>query len=238
MSSKDKVTGIILAGGLGTRLRDVAPDKPKSILDINNRPFITYLLDQMNSAGLKDVIICSGYLSEQLEEVIGNQYNNLEIHYSIEEIPLGTGGALRLALPKVETDYLLVMNGDSYIDFNMGSFINWFNERSYGSALCAIKKENTSRYGRLTLSSKRRIISFIEKKPEEIPGYINGGIYLFQKEILAKIPKGIKYSLEKSFLPSLLEEGLYGYLCEKEFIDIGTPESYKEASNFINKVIG
>ncbi len=238
ISCHEKVTGIILAGGLGTRLRSVTPDKPKTIVEINHRPFITYLLDQMNSTSLKNIIICSGYLSELVEKEIGNQYGNLEIRYSVEEVPLGTGGALSLALSKVETDYLLVMNGDSYIDIDLGSFINWFHQENHTAALCAIKKENTSRYGRLTLSSKRMVTSFIEKSSEELPGYINGGIYLFQKKILSSIPKDTKYSLEKSFLPSLIKKGLSGYICENNFIDIGTPESYKEAGNFIRKVVG
>lgn len=237
MSIKKQVTVAILAGGLGTRLRDAVPDKPKSIAEINGRPFITYLLKQIRSSGLKNVIICSGYLSSQIEEEIGYEFEDMDIEYSVESSPLGTGGALGLALPMLHTNYLMVMNGDSYVDIDLNSFCRWFNDGNFEAALCMIKKNNTRRYGRLALSPENRIEEFLEKTESEFPGYINAGVYLFQKKDLGQIPVGIEYSLEKSFLPSLIDEGLFGYHCRARFIDIGTPKSYEEASEFFEKVI-
>ena len=110
------ITPVVLAGGLGTRLRAIVSDRPKVVALVKGRPFITYIFDQLIKAGFRKVILCSGYLSEKMIEILGHKYRNLSIEYSQEPYALGTGGAVKYALPLIETRYILVMNGDSFID--------------------------------------------------------------------------------------------------------------------------
>ena len=166
MSAKEKVTVAILAGGLGTRLREAVPNKPKSIAEINGKPFILYLLKQLSSSGFKNVIICSGYLSAEIEAEVGYSFERLSIQYSVESTQLGTGGALNLALSKLHTDYLIVMNGDSYLDIDLNLFFKWFIKGKYLAGLCMVKKEDTSRYGRLVLASEDRVENILENTLE------------------------------------------------------------------------
>ena len=108
------VTAAILAGGLGTRLRSVVKDRPKVLAEIRGVPFLTYLLDQLAAAGVRDVVLCTGYMGEQVRSAFGDSYGGMCLSYSQESSPLGTAGALRLALPLFKSSSVLVMNGDSF----------------------------------------------------------------------------------------------------------------------------
>ena len=116
---------MILAGGFGTRLRSVVSDRPKVLAEVGGRPFLEYLLDQLVAEDVKSVVLCTGYLGEQVQRRLGTHYRTLALQYSREPQPLGTGGALRLALPMLDTDPVLVMNGDSYCDTRLDAFANW-----------------------------------------------------------------------------------------------------------------
>jgi len=123
------ITAVILAGGLGTRLQPVVPDKPKVLVEVLGRPFLVYLLDQLVSLGLHKVVLCTGYKGDKVQECFGGAYRSLRLLYSREDEPLGTGGALRLALPCFSSDTILVMNGDSYIDADLGTYLDWFFQK-------------------------------------------------------------------------------------------------------------
>ena len=123
MSDLSQITAVILAGGLGKRLREVVPDIPKVMAEINGKPFITYLLDQLAEVFIERVIISTGYKAEIIEEIVGTSYKDIQIDYSREGSPLGTGGALRLASQAVATKHCLVMNGDCYTEFNLNSLL-------------------------------------------------------------------------------------------------------------------
>jgi len=226
------ITAVILAGGLGTRLRSVISKKPKVIAEVNNRPFIIYLLKQLDNLGLNKVVISTGYMSEVVKKEIGNNYNKMNIIYSEEKKPLGTGGAIRLALPLIETQFVLVMNGDSYLDINLNKFIEWANHKKPDAAICLAKMQDTKRFGRVVLKDGYRIKSFVEKSSNDIPGYINAGIYILNKELLSTMVVDEFCSIERDLFPNWLHKNCYGYICNNKFLDIGTPESYGQADDF------
>ncbi|MFC1633242.1 nucleotidyltransferase family protein [Planctomycetota bacterium] len=226
------INAVILAGGFGTRLQSVVSDKPKVLAEVSGRPFLTYLLDQIASAGIRQVVICVGYMAEKIRDCLGETYGPLSISYSYEDEPLGTGGALRLALPHVSSDTVLVMNGDSYIDVHLSAYASWFFPKNGRAALLLTRVPDAARYGRVILNENEGIVAFKEKQEDSGTGWINAGVYLIKRSLIASIPMGMPYSLEREFFPSLAGKDLFGCRTEGRFIDIGTPESYAETKTF------
>lgn len=226
------ITAAILVGGFGTRLQPVVSDRPKVLAEISGKAFLSYLLDQLIAVGITNAVLCCGYKADMVQEYFGNTYGRLQLVYSVENEPLGTGGAIRLAMPYFRSDTVLVMNGDSYIDVDLESYVNWFCERNCQAALVLAKVDDTSRYGRVKINDNKTIAAFEEKCNNACPGWINAGIYLLEKTLLASIPTGKFYSLEREFFPSLTGGKLYGFCVERRFIDIGTPEAYAMAEEF------
>lgn len=227
-----QVTAAILAGGLGTRLRSIVADRPKVLAEVRGRPFLAYLLDQVAAAGVKMVVLCTGYLGEQVRETFGDTYRSLRLFYSQESSPLGTAGALRLALPLFESDTVLVMNGDSFCETNLGTFWTWHCAREAAATLRLIKVVDTRRYGRVQIDANGRVFGFDEKGDTSAPGWINAGIYLLKRHLLQAIPTSGAVSLEREIFPTWISRGLYGYQSAGRFLDIGTPEAYAATEQF------
>ena len=231
-----KITPVILAGGLGTRLRPTVGDVPKVLAPVNGRPFLSYLLDQLIAAGFSNVILCTGYKANMVEESFGENYKTLHIRYSQEREALGTGGALRYALPMVKNEIVLVMNGDSYIDADFPDFFDWYSKEEHDAAILLTKVNDTSRYGRVKIGEDGKIVGFYEKEEKPGTGWINVGVYLIRATSLFHlIPFGVGFSLERETIPTLIDESLYGYRCKGKFIDIGTPESYAQSETFFRR---
>ena len=230
------VTALILTGGLGTRLQSALPDQPKVLAPVAGRPFLSYLMDQLISSGFGHVILCTGYREEQIREAFGDNYNGLGIQYSREPESLGTGGALCYGLPLIVTDSALVTNGDSYVDFNLKDFLAWHFENELQVSLVLAYVSDTSRYGRVEVKEDGRIVKFDEKGTSHGPGWVNAGVYIFNRSLIESIPSGQPLSLERKFFPSLINRNLYGFRSEAAFIDIGTTESYSLADDFFSKV--
>lgn len=222
--------GVILAGGLGTRLKSIVADRPKVLAPVAGKPFLAYLLDQLCEAGIAKVILCTGYLADLIEAEFGRSYRSIELFYSVEDSPLGTAGALRNCLPQISSDYALVLNGDSYCETDIAGLCRWCSGRGAKAAILLNQIEDTSRYGRVVLDDAARITGFVEKGKDG-PGLINAGIYLFNKALMKEIPPSQALSLEKDFFPKWAASGaLFGFRAViKRFIDIGTPESYEQA---------
>lgn len=237
-NADESITALILAGGLGTRLRSVIGECPKVLSPIHGRPFIFYILDKLNEAGLSQVILSVGYLGNQVRDVLGDEYKGLTIKYSKESNPLGTGGAVRLGLPLITNDSVLVMNGDSYVDANLASYLTWYVQNGHQSSLLLAKVPDTGRYGRLEVDEDGHITFFEEKGTKARPsdGWINAGVYIFKKYLLTSVPSGKPFSLEREFLPNLVGNMLFGFRYYGAFIDIGTPESYAKAEKFFSEV--
>lgn len=233
------VTVAILAGGLGTRLRSVVADQPKVLAEVRGRPFLAYLLHQLAAAGFRYIVLCTGYLGEQVRAAFGDAYGSLRLVYSQESSPLGTAGAIRLALPLFKPglseanvpDSVLVMNGDSFCEANLRDFWTWHCARSADATLLLTHVPNTKRYGRVLVDDDGCVLSFDEKGNKGGPGWINAGIYLLNHRLLLTIPKSGDVSLEREVFPAWIGR-LYGYRNEGRFLDIGTPESYAIAKQF------
>ena len=227
---------IILAGGMGTRLKPVLNNMPKVLAPVAGRPFLTILLDQISKAGFNRVILCTGYMADQVEAEFGTRYKGLSIVYSKEINPLGTGGAVRKTLPLISSETIMVMNGDSFIDTDLNLFLRWFVGKGCNAALLLTKMSDADRYGLVHGDQNGLITTFHEKGVGGGPGWINAGVYLFKRSVLETILQGISFSLEHDFFPSLAGRELYGYCSEGKFIDIGLPESYAAAEGFFREL--
>lgn len=232
MSNLSEINVVILAGGFGTRLQSKVSGKPKVLAEIRKHPFLEYLLHQLNRANFKNIVLCTGYLSDQVEKTFGERYKNLHILYSPEQMPLGTAGSLRKACPLLNSEIILVMNGDSFCDVDFKKFLQFHLNKHSKASIVITSIEDASHSGRVKLGKDDNIISFQEKGAGK--GLINAGIYLINKSLIANIPPK-KVSLEKEVFPNLIGKGFYGYKGSNNFIDIGTPENHALADHFFAK---
>ena len=234
MTGLDDTTAVILAGGLGTRLREVVSDRPKVMAEVNGRPFLAYLLDQLATAGISRVVLCTGYMASQIQDTFGDSYRNMSLLYSIEDSPLGTGGALRKALPQLASDPVLVMNGDSFCEVDLGRFNHWHHDATAELAsLVTVHVEDVSRYGTVNVNEQNRVVHFCEKGAACGVGMINAGIYLIPTQVIASINPEVTVSLERDIFPSLITKGFAAFPCHGRFIDIGIPSDYHAASTVL-----
>ena len=226
-----EVTALILAGGQGTRLRGILPGIPKVLAPVGGRPFLSYLLDQLNVAGVREVVLCTGYRADQIFEIFGTRYGDLKLRYSAESRPLGTAGALRLALTQVEAERVLVLNGDSYIQCPVDEFHRWHlvASRRFLGHCCSRGPTETSRFGTVELGPEEAIRSFREKCSLREAGWINAGVYLFRRSLIESICVDKSTSLEREMFPRWVPQGLGGYTIRAPLVDIGTPESFAQA---------
>lgn len=220
---------LVLAGGLGTRLQSVVPDRQKTVAPVGARPFITYVLDQLAAAGVRRAILCTGHLAGQVEECLGEKYGLLNLEYSRETSPLGTAGAVRLALPFLEAGAALVLNGDSHCAVDLVSFVAAHRQRRAAASLVLARMEDTSRFGRVELNATGEVEKFAEKNTPGEPGWVNAGIYLLERSVIESIPVDRVTSLEKDVFPSLIGRGLVGYPSDGQLWDIGVPDEYVRA---------
>jgi len=227
---------MILAGGLGTRLRGVLVDKPKVMAPVLGRPFLTYLFDQLIYAGIKRIILCTGYKSEQIEEAFGSQYRSCELVYSRENEPLGTGGALRNAYSLVKSEHCLAMNGDSYVNADLNAFMKWHFATGFEGSLLLTRVPDAGRFGTVETDVNGKITAFKEKQGLAVPGSINAGIYLFSRKLLENIPTDHAVSIERETFPEWVGKGIGGFCVETEFIDIGTPETLAATEAFFKSM--
>src|SRR5213083_2949851 len=221
------VRAFVLCGGHGTRLRPVLADRPKSMALISGTPFLQLLLDRLRSQGVDDVILGTGYMAEKIETYFGcGRKLGIRLRYSREKEPLGTGGALKLAEPLI-SDPVLVLNGDSYVEWKLVPMLELFMAKDADIVLVLQAVADVSRYGSVALDHDGRVTEFIEKGIPAGPGLINAGVYLLRKQIVRELPAGTAISLEKEVFPSILDRRVYGLVCTGLFIDIGIPDDLK-----------
>jgi NDP-sugar pyrophosphorylase family protein len=232
-----ELSAAILAGGLGTRLRAAVADRPKVLAPVGGQPFVAYLLDLLVDAGFDSVVLLTGHRGEQLREELGEQYRGMRLVHSQEPLPLGTAGALHYALPLLHRRRILVVNGDSFCDVNIPEFYDRHCRLKAGATLGLVHVPNVGRFGEVKCDDIGRITGFQEKGGIAKPGWINSGVYLIERSLIAALPTDGALSLERQVLPGWIRRRtVYGIECGDRFIDIGTPESYAEAEAFFSMV--
>jgi NDP-sugar pyrophosphorylase family protein len=209
-------------------------DRPKVLAPIGGRPFLAYLLDQLEMAGWRQVILCTGYLAEMIRNEFGSTYQSLSLAYSVEDEPLGTAGALRQALAQTNSDLCLAMNGDSYVATDLTAFLSWHNHHTFAGSLLLTRVEDSARYGTVEVAEDGTIRTFYEKQGKSVAGWINAGLYLLARHLLESVPVGKAVSIEHDCFPQWAALGLGAYQTESPFIDIGTPESFASAESFLS----
>jgi D-glycero-alpha-D-manno-heptose 1-phosphate guanylyltransferase len=229
------VTAAILAGGLGSRLRPVVRDRPKVLAPVLDRPYLTYLLDRLADVSVRRVVLLTGYLADQVRGALGESYRGMRLVYSVEPAPLGTGGALQRALPYLDSQRILVMNGDSWCDVSLVDFDACHRRRAARLSMVISPCADGARFGQVQVAANGRVLRFAEKRATG-GGWINAGIYLVERGLIEEIPEELPLSLERDLLPEWLARGerVHGHCCTGRFIDIGTPESYAEAASFFH----
>lgn len=235
MTTLKDTTALILAGGLGTRLRAVVSDRSKVVAQVNGAPFLHVLLHQLQASGLTRVLLCTGYKGDAVRAQLGERFGTLELRYSQEPEPLGTGGALRLATQEIDSSTVLVMNGDSYCGVELPAFFQWYQARQASAAACLVHVDDATRFGRVSVAEDGRIQRFEEKSGAPGAAWVNAGVYLVERGRLEAIPSAAPVSLEKDVFPLWVTQGFYGFQCRAPFIDIGTPETYAQAQRFFER---
>jgi len=233
----ENIPALLLVGGLGTRLHSVLPATPKPLAPVGNTPFLRLLVQQLRTKGIRRLVMCTGHLAAQVEEEFGNGNQlNVVIDYSKELRPLGTAGAVKFAEHFLSgVSEFLVMNGDSFLEFDLPQLLRFHREHGGIAAMAVRKVANATRYGAVRLDANRRVVGFSEKSGAQAPGLVNGGVYVFDRDILQHIPDG-PVSLEKDVFPGLLEHGVYALEQHGMFIDIGTPEDYARAQTLFESL--
>lgn len=220
---------VILAGGFGTRLSHVVSDVPKPMAPVYGRPFLCYLLDRLADAGIQRVVLATGYMHEVIEAYFGTGYQGLEIVYSNEDQPLFTGGAIRQAATKIQSEDFVVLNGDTLFDIDFQQLYDFHTSHNAHLSIALRRVEDTGRYGAVTCENDR-IVAFHEKTESQGAGDINGGIYAIKRAWLLSQDLPTKFSFEKELMQPLAGSlHFYGLSFNDYFIDIGVPEDYFRA---------
>ena len=223
---------VILCGGLGTRLNTLLPNAPKALASINGIPFLDKLMTTVNKQGFEKFVLCVGHLKQQIIDHY-SQTTNFDISYSLESQQLGTGGAIKNALPAIKNNFFIAMNGDSFCDVSLKSLIE-FHQKKNADISVVISKADNERddVGNIAIDENYKIISFSEKSKKTVSQNINAGIYVINKSVIDSFDAKM-FSLEVDLFPKLIKnKNIYGFETNNLVYDIGTPKRYKK---FINE---
>ncbi len=230
---------IILAGGLGTRLRTAVHDRPKPLALIQGVPFLSLLMRHLGKTGLvSKAVVAVGYQAKAIVDFFSESPLSLPVEFSYEEQLVGTGGAVQKALEKTNSESVLVLNGDSYIDFSLASFFETHQSLNRDATLVYTSVPDAARFGKLDIDEKAKtILAFKEKSSSPGPGFINAGVYLFRRSLFEKYSLPEAFSLERELFPQLVLAGMGAFYAPGAFIDIGTPDSYQEAQHVLKSLV-
>jgi D-glycero-alpha-D-manno-heptose 1-phosphate guanylyltransferase len=230
-STSDDAGIIILAGGLGTRLKSVVSDLPKCMAPVNGKPFLNYVINYFQEQGITNFIFSVGYKHEAIEEYLKEQLSTVDYQLSIEEEPLGTGGAIKKACALATDKNILVTNGDTLFKANLSSLQNFHTQKNSNCTLALKPMKDFSRYGVIELNEDGSLKKFSEKRYYE-SGLINGGLYMLNigKFLNETLPE--KFSFETGYLEKCYDKrSMFGLVQDEYFIDIGIPEDYERAQD-------
>jgi len=226
------MNALILAGGLGTRLRPLTDHVPKSLLPICNRPFLEHQIRLLAAHDIKHATLLTGYLAGNFSSFAAQMRATLgvELHISTEEKPLGTAGAVRSCLDDMDGT-TIVLNGDVLTNLDITAAIAFHREKAAAVTLVLTPVEDARPYGLVPLDAEARVQDFLEKPKELVAGEINAGTYVLEPEVLRHVPPGEFWQFEQQLFPSLLEQGapVFGFVSDAYWLDIGTPQRYLQA---------
>jgi NDP-sugar pyrophosphorylase family protein len=227
------IQAVILAGGLGTRLRPLTLDRPKPVVPLLNVPFLSYQLGLLRAHGVRDVILSVSHRPEVIRATMGREpLGELQLRDVVEQDPLGTAGGVRNAADLVE-GRVVVLNGDILTDLDLSAMLAAHEARGASASIYLTPVENPTAYGLVELAKDGRVRRFLEKPTwdEVTTNTVNAGVYVLERELLELIPKGEPHSIEREFFPMLLERGVpfYGFVSAGYWLDIGTPAKYLQA---------
>jgi NDP-sugar pyrophosphorylase family protein len=237
MNTMLDITAVVLVGGMGTRLRSVVPSTPKPLASLGDCSFLELLVRQLRRQGIRHLVMCTGYLADQIESTFGDgRAWDVAIEYSKEQQPLGTAGAVKLAQRHLQQNSdFLVMNGDSFLEIDFSQLVRFHRDRNGLASMAVVPVTDAGRYGTVRVDPDTRIVGFTEKTGANAPGLINAGIYVFDYAIFEHIPDG-PMSLEREVFPVVLDRGVYALEQRGMFIDIGTPEDYARAQAMCDRL--
>lgn len=230
---------LILCGGLGTRLRSVVADRPKTLAPVNGEPFLGHLLYHLAEQGCREIILSTGYLGEMVEDYAGTGSRwGVHIQYAREPEPLGTGGAIRFAAERVGlTSAFLVLNGDTFFSGSLKQLVSFHQARGDAAATIAlVEVPSAERYGTVQIDEATGAVTAFREKQAGFrgPALINAGAYVVEPELVQSIAAERNVSLERDVFPRWVGWGLYGSVfSDAIFLDIGTPEDYARAAGVL-----
>lgn len=227
---------IILAGGKGTRLGELTRLVPKPMVPVAGRPFLEYLLTEAFGQGVRRAVLSVGHFADQVEAHFGRQWHGIEIDYAYEDAPLGTGGAIALALPGIRGEHCFVLNGDTIFRVDLQRMQAFHRQHSAQLTLALKPMQNFDRYGTVQIDDGR-VVGFREKSPTD-SGLINGGVYLLEKSLRDALPAQGAFSFENDVMAAKTASlNMYGFRDDGYFIDIGIPEDYRRAGEELPALI-
>jgi mannose-1-phosphate guanylyltransferase len=223
---------VILVGGLGTRLRPLTYNTPKSLVPVLNKPFLEYVLRRLKEHGVDEVILALSHLAPPIEACFGNGAKlGLKINFVLEKSPMGTAGAVK-NVAKLVSDSFFVLNGDIFSDLDFSAMLAFHRKNKAMVTISLTPVDNPTHYGLIETDIRNRVTRFLEKpKPEEVTTHmINAGTYVLEPGVLDLIPTGQDYSFERQLFPAMLSEGeaVYAFSSSGYWIDIGNPEKYSQ----------
>ncbi len=228
---------IILAGGLGTRLRASVPDLPKCMAPVGGRPFIAYITDYFRRAGIERFIFALGYKSAAFEDFFRQSFPDGDYAVSLEEEPLGTGGAIRQACSLGKEEQVLILNGDTFFRIDPETLSAFHHSKKADCSLCLKPMQDFDRFGVVELDDQQRVRHFREKQAYK-SGLINGGVYALDREHFLREALPARFSFEKDYLEKVLDtHRIFGLVQNDYFIDIGIPEDYERVQRAINQLL-
>lgn len=228
---------VVVAGGQGSRLRPLTDRRPKHVLPVAGEPFLAHQLGRLADAGITHVVLATSYRAEELRSALGDDDRyGLRLTYVREQVPLGTGGALRNALPALDSDDdnpVVVLNGDQLSGHDLRGQVRHFESADAEVSLHVVLVADPRAYGCVPTDADGRVIAFGEKSSDPVSRQVNGGSYVFRRRVVAHIPAGVEVSLERETFPRLLREHrhLVGYRDDGYWLDVGTPAALVRASS-------
>ncbi len=242
MNPLNEIDVVILCGGLGKRLRSEIGRSQKTMAAIRGEPFLNIWIRDLSKQGFRRIILCTGYRAESVHRYYRKNNFGVEIVYSREKNPLGTGGALGHSGPMIHSDPFFVLNGDSYCAVSFKKLLSYHHLKKSLVTIVISKVKNQKDYGSVSFHKDKRITGFKEKVDSSLKRshastdfYANAGIYCFRKNIFQLMPKVAIFSLEKDFFPRLLRKPVFAFKVNTPFWDIGTPYRYQYAQSVLKR---